>query len=207
MKKIFRLIIILTLVIVLPVNAATTTTTTKKINYVLSTTYANKTGAKLEDNSGYTNLCKRDTSNNYGVTKKWEFNTDYRINRALNTPCVDVNDYVYDFSDVLSEEDEIYIKESLMEFSKEFNMPAIFVSYNLPYTNDKDNEDFIADFYDYNSFNDDDNNYDGIAIFRNSYALDPYVRIMTFGDAQMYLYDSRYDSLISGVKSYFLVNN
>ena len=214
MKKIFRLIIILSLVVLLPVNAVTTTaskttsTTTKNYYsyYMTSTTFYNKTGAKVEDNSGYTNLCTRNASNNYGVNKKWDM-TQSRISYALNTPCVDVNDKIYDFSLILKEEEVTNIKYLIDSYREKYNIDIIFVSYNLPYTNDHDNEDFIADFYDFNDFGLGHDNYDGLAIFRNTYYKDPYVRIMTFGDAQLYLYDTRYDSLISGVASYFKSND
>ena len=188
MKKIFRLFVILSLVLIFPVNAY------------------NKTGARLEDNSGYKNICTRNDSNNYGVEKKWSM-TDSKKKYASKTPCVDAKDKVYDFSDILTDDEENQIKKLIEEYSRKYNMDIIFVSYNLPYTNDKANDDFLADFYDYNSFGMDYSKYNGLAIFRNTYADDPYVRIMTFGEAQLYLYDTRFDTLMPGIKPYFSRND
>ena len=163
----------------------------------------NKTGAKLEDNSGYKETCARTAANNYGVNKKWDMSSKSRQQYASKTPCVDSKDKVYDFSDILTESEEAKIKELLNTYSKKYNMDVIFVSYNLPYTEDKTNEDWLADFYDFNDFGLDYEKYDGIAILRNTYDKDPYFQILSFGEAQMYLYDTRFDGLVNGVRDYF----
>ena len=89
-----------------------------------------------------------------------------------------------------------------MSSARTYNTQFLFLSLNP-----RIHDDFLADFYDYNSFGIEHKNHDGLAIFRNTYAQDPYVRIMTFGEAQLYLYDTRYDDLIDGVKSYFIGND
>ena len=150
--------------------------------------------AKVNDNSGYTNLCERIIENNYGVNKKWNMD-EAKINYALNTPCVDAKDLIYDFSDILTEEQEIQIKEMFLAYKKKYNMDIVFLSYNLPYSYDSLNEDFEADFYDFNDFGINYKNYDGIILLRNTYEEDPYYQVLTFGNTQMYIYDTKLSDL------------
>lgn len=192
------------------INSVNAYTTTSKYTYTTSqftTTAINNTGARLTDNSGYQETCTRDSSNNFGVNKKWDMTNKSRQQYALSTPCVDVKDKVYDFSDILTSEEEIAIKATMESYSDKYHMDIIFVSYNLPYHIDKDNEDWLADFYDFNDFGLEYEKYDGIAIFRNTYDLNPYYQILSFGETQMYLYDSRYDHIVEKVGSYFRAKN
>ena len=69
-----------------------------------------------------------------------------RISSAKNTPCVDAKDKVYDFSDILDTSEELEIASLMEAYSKKYNMDIIFVSYNLPYTYDMKNDEFLADF-------------------------------------------------------------
>lgn len=199
MKKVFiTFLSILSLILINPVYAETVTSEDIDTNIEdvsESTTIYNKTGARLEDNSGYQNLCTRTSSNNYGVKKKWDMSDSTRINYAQNTPCVDSKDKVYDFSDLLTLEEENEMKKLMDEYSKKYNMDVIFVSYNLPYTNDDDNLYFADDFYDFNSFGLDYDKYDGVVIFRNTYYADPFYTVISEGEAQIYLTGNRLSNI------------
>ena len=207
MKKIFRLIIILSVLFVVPVYAVTSTTATTKHTYYYGTTsittIANKTGAKLEDNSGYTNLCTRSLSNQYGVTKKTKNSLESLLQYIKATPCVDANDKIYDFSDILTPEEESLYQMKFLEYKKKYNLDIVFVSYNLPYTYDNDNLLFADDFYRFNDFGKEYDLYDGILIFRNTYASDPFYTVITEGGAQLYLDGSRLSSLEDDLYDYF----
>ena len=160
--------------------------------------------AKVSDNSGYKNLCERTVENNYGVNKKWSMN-ETKNNYALNTPCVDANDLIYDFSDILTEEEEVELKQKFLNYKEKYNMDVVFLSYNLPYSYDSLNEDFEADFYDFNDFGIKYKNYDGIILFRNTYEADPYYQVLTFGNTQMYIYDTRLSDIED--KLYYNIHN
>ena len=55
---------------------------------------------------------ERETLENYGVKKDWKI-TESNKQNVLNTPAVDASEKLYDFSDVLTDEDEQTIKERM----------------------------------------------------------------------------------------------
>ena len=75
----------------------------------------------------------------------------------------------------------------------------VIVTIDMPYTYDKQNEDYAADFYDYNDFGLDFKNYSGLLLLRNNYSSDRYYDMYTFGDAQLYFDQSRYDDILDGI--------
>ena len=128
----------------------------------------------------------REGLENYGVNKKWKI-TDYNKNNVLKTKLVNSDEKIYDFSSVLTEEEINDLKVLSEEFTKKTNMDIIILIDNLSYTSDTENEDYAADFYDYNDFGfNSDKNYSGVLLFRNTYEQDPYYDIYTFGKAQLY---------------------
>lgn len=137
----------------------------------------------------------RTTLNNYGVNKKWKITSSNKSN-VLNTPLVDASKKIYDFSDILTEEEEqeLYIK--IQEFINTSKMDMVIVTVDLPYSYDSKNEDYAADFYDYNDFGIDFKKYDGVLLLRNTYSLDPYFDIYTFGDAQLYFSYNRLNNVL-----------
>ena len=163
----------------------------------------NPTGAKLEDNSGYTNLCTRNESNQYGIKKKTKKSLDSIKNYVMNTPCVDAKDKVYDFSDILTTEEEDSIRQLFNEYSEKYKLDIVFVSYNLPYTVDNDNLYFADDFFRFNDFGLDYDHNDGILIFRNTYASDPFYTVISEGDAQLYMSGSRLSDIEDAIYSDF----
>ncbi len=142
--------------------------------------------------------CDRADMENYGVNKKWQI-TQNNLRNVNNTPCVDAKDKIYDFSDVLTDEEEDELREKINAFIDKYNTDLVIVIKSLPYVNDKQNEDFAADFYDYNDFGIDYPLYDGILLFRNTYEADPYYDMYTFGNAQLYFDQSRYDVILDGI--------
>ena len=140
----------------------------------------------------------RNEENNYGVKKKWEITEKNKAN-VLRTPLVDSSEKIYDFSGVLTVAEIQTLKAKIDEFREKYNTEIVIVTYSLPYTNDSENEDFAADFYDYNDFGIDYEKYDGILLFRNTYEADPYYDMYTFGDAQLYFTHAEYDRILDGI--------
>ncbi len=145
--------------------------------------------------------CDRNDMENYGVNKKWGINNN-NLSNVLRTHCVDASVKVYDFSDVLSKAEEDALKRRINSFIQKYNTDVVIVIDNLPYTYDKMNEEYAADFYDYNDFGINYSLYDGILLFRNTYEADRYYDIYTFGNAQLYFDNYRYDELLDGIYPY-----
>ena len=141
----------------------------------------------------------------YGVNKHWNIN-DSNMNNVLSTPKVDASLKVYDYGEILSEDDEKAIKKYISEYIEHTNMDMAFVTVNMPYSNDKVNEDYAADFYDYNDFGLDLEKYSGVLLLRNTYEKDPYFNIYLFGNAQLYYVGDRADNMLRDITPYFTSN-
>lgn len=148
----------------------------------------------------------RNESNNYGVNKHWDINNS-NIDNVNNTPYVDSSKKIYDFSDILTEDEEKNLYNQINSFITSTNIDMVIVTYNLPYTVDSTNETFAADFYDYNDFGIDFDNYSGVLLFRNTYELDRYYNIYTFGNAQLYFGYDRLESTLDKIYYDFVNNN
>ena len=133
-----------------------------------------------------------------GVHKKWNINENNKSN-VLRTPLVDSSLKVYDYADILSEENENEIKNLIGNFIEHTNMDMVFLTVNMSYYNDKVNEDYAADFYDYNDFGLDFKNYSGVLLLRNAYQSDPYYNVYTFGDAQLYFDYDRCENMLDNI--------
>ena len=149
-----------------------------------------------------TNTKDRNELDNLGVNKHWNINENNRQN-VLNTKYVDAEEKIYDYSDILTEEEEKEIKEKIDKYIEHTNMDMVFVSINLPYTIDKQNEDFAADFYDYNDFGLNFESYSGVLLLRNTYEQDPYFNVYMFGKAQLYYTFDRSESMLDNIYPYF----
>ena len=152
-----------------------------------------------------TNTIDRGTLDNYGVNKKWNVDDDmlYYIKK---TPAVNANEKVYDFCDILSDEEEKEIYSKIGEFRNKTGFDLVYLSYNLEYSADKANDDFAADFYDFNDFGIDNELYDGVIFFRNCND-DPYYLILSFGNAQLYYDNSRIDSILDYIYNDMVTRN
>ena len=140
----------------------------------------------------------REELENLGVNKKWTITAENKDN-VLKSKYVNVEDKIYDFSDVLTEEEYEKLKSAATEFKNHTNMEIVILIDNLPYSYDKMNEDYAADFYDYNDFGLDLDKYSGVLLFRNTYENDPYYDIYTFGNAQLYFSKSRLDRTLDNI--------
>lgn len=151
------------------------------------------------------NYCERNMDNNYGVNKKWRMTTQRKF-KAQAMPCVDTTQKIYDYANILTDDEEAALKEQIYEYISETKSDLIIVTVDSYYYQDSENEDFAADFYDYNDFGIDFDHYSGTVLLRNVNISDPYYNIYTFGDAQLYFYGYRtentldviYDDLHSG---------
>lgn len=143
-------------------------------------------------------ICDRSTKENLGVNKKWEINSTNRAN-VKNTPCVDASEGIYDFYEVLSDSEYNTLKARVKDFSAKYKTELVIVIDNVPYSSDYKNEEYAADFYDYNDFGIDFDKYSGILFFRNIYSSDPYYDIYSFGNAQLYINQSRADFILDSL--------
>ena len=145
-----------------------------------------------------TTTYNRSEKENNGVNKKWNI-TDKNINNVLNTPLINADEKIYDFSDILTDEEEETLYSEIDKFIEKYNTDVVILTYDLPYYNDSQNEDFAADFYDYNDFGITYDNYSGILLFRNTYSNDPYFDVYSFGNAQLYISPNRADKLLDDI--------
>ena len=144
---------------------------------------------------------ERNENNKYGVNKKWTINNS-NMSNVLNTKYVDAEEKIYDFADILTESEKTELKDLIEDFLIKYNTELIILTVNESYSYDQENETIAADFYDYNDFGLKMPRYDGILIYRNAYSLDPYYDIYTFGDAQLYFNQGRYDYVLDNAYSY-----
>lgn len=90
----------------------------------------------------------REEADNYGVNN-YQVTSSNKSN-VLNTPYVDATEKVYDFAELLDEDEEEEIAELIDTFIEKYNMDMVVVT-----TNDADyrsSEAYADDFFDYNDF-------------------------------------------------------
>lgn len=154
----------------------------------------------------FANEKERNENNNYGINKRIAITED-RLNRILNTKYVDSNEKIYDYSNILTEDERIEIKKYIDAFIEKTNMDLVILTDNLPYSNDSENADYAVDFYDYNDFGLNSKTYDGVILFRNTYEQDPYYAIYTTGNAQLYFSNERVENTLDNIYNYFVSRN
>lgn len=148
----------------------------------------------------------REEASNYGVNKKWNIH-EGNINNVMKTPLVDASEKIYDYADIITDNEEEKLYDSIMDFRKKYNTEVVILTVKESYYSDSKNEELASDFYDYNDFGLDFPKYDGILIYRNAYEADPYYDIYTFGDAQLYFDSYRYDQVLDDVYNDLHVGN
>ena len=153
--------------------------------------------------SASTKTYERTEINKYGVNKHWNI-TQSNINNVKKTPLVDASEKIYDFADILTDEEEQQIYKKIDKFIEKTHIDMVFVSIDMAYSYDSKNEEFAADFYDYNDFGIDFENYSGIVLLRNNYEKDRYYDMYTFGNAQLYFNQTRYDDILDGIYDDFV---
>lgn len=152
-----------------------------------------------------TKTFSRTELDNYGVHKKWKVTSANKSN-VLNTPLVDASEKIYDFADILSDEEEVYFKNKIDSFTEKSEMDLVILTVDFSYSNEQENEDYAADFYDYNDFGIDFDKYSGILLLRNANSIDPYYDMYMFGNAQLY-YTSRADNILDSIYYNFKSGN
>lgn len=151
-----------------------------------------------------TNTYDRMSLTNYGVNKNvGDINS--KLSNILNTKSVNASEKVYDFADILTDEEEANLKIQIDQFISDNNMDMVIVTDNFSYNYDSENAKYADDFYDYNDFGLDIKYYSGVLLLRNAYEADPYYHMSTTGSAQLYLNDSRIDSILDDI--YYDIKN
>lgn len=152
----------------------------------------------MHNSDGY----ERTEENKYGVNKRWTIDDQNKSN-VLATPYVDPSLKIYDYGNILTEDEEKELKELIDNFIKQTNMDMVILTVDEPYSYDERNEEIAADFYDYNDFGINTKQYDGILLYRNIYESNPYYNIYTFGEGQLYFDYDRCESMLDDMWPYF----
>lgn len=142
-----------------------------------------------------TNTYER-TEDNYRVDS-WVNVTDSNRNIILTTPSVDESEKVYDFANLLDENEEKLILNSINEFISKYDMDMVIVTIdsNPRYSAQK----FSDDFYDYNSFGKNKTR-DGVLFLIDMDTRNFY--ISTTGEAIRLYNDYRINSILDYVEPY-----
>lgn len=141
------------------------------------------------------NLCTR-TETDLKVRDK--FINENNHNDILNTPCVDTNEKVYDFANLLTDEEEDKLYNEVLNYIETTNYDMAIVTTN---ENKKNSEvEYADDFYDYNDFGKDETR-DGVVLLIDMYNRRVY--ISTTGNAIL-MYNSRIDSIIDSGYDYLI---
>ena len=171
------------------------------VSFLLSNVHAEELllDATATSPSGNVTTHERTAENNYGVNKKWKV-TDKNMSNVMNTYYVDASEKIYDFSNILTDEEEAELKKLISNFSEKYNTELIILTDSFRYYQDDDNDYHVADFYDYNDFGiNNPPKYDGIVLFRNTYIADPYYASVRFGDAQLYIDYNRNETILDNI--------
>lgn len=147
-----------------------------------------------------TNTYDRNTLENYGVNKDIT-DIDSKLTYIMNTKKVDATEKIYDFADILTDEEEQQLKLRIDRFIEENKMDMVIVTDTFAYTNDKQNEAYADDFYDYNDFGMEFDYDSGVLLLRNTNPTDPYYHMSTTGNAMLYLNDSRVNYILDNIYS------
>ena len=137
----------------------------------------------------------RNTLENYGVNKNLG-NIETKVDEILKTKAVDASEKVYDFAELLTDEEEQKLKEEINSFVKKTKIDMAIVTDSFFYSYDNLNEKYATDFYNYNDFGLNFKNHSGILLFRNAYAEDPYYNLYTFGKGMLYFDYDRLESML-----------
>jgi len=154
--------------------------------------YAEDSTIKYNDGS------MRKDMENYGVNKKWNINED-NLDNVLRTPYVDSKEKIYDFAHILKDDEIKEMKELINQYIEHTGMDMVFVTVDMPYVRDDENEEYASDFYDYNDFGLNDDNYSGVILIRNAYSENRYFNIYTFGEAQLYFDYDRCENILDDI--------
>lgn len=147
-----------------------------------------------------TNTCIR-TDDKLNVPDKIKYKERMK-NNVLSTPCVDASEKVYDFADLLTDEEENNIYNKTMNFidKTDLDLGIVTISINNKDANHEDKAMVFADdFYDYNDFS-----RHGILLLIDMDTRKYY--FSTTGNAIFYFSDDRVDSVLDSME-YDMVND
>lgn len=159
-----------------------------------------KNESNLEDSENYYEAAIEyrlsQVDDNYGVKKPAKI-TNESINHIKRTPLVDSSRKVYDFSNVLSEEQEENLRQKSLEFLNKTGIELIIVTVHQNWS-DSQIETFAEDFFDFNDFGISENSksYDGILAIRNTNNYNRYYFVSTSGTGQIYFPSDRVDKIL-----------
>lgn len=140
------------------------------------------------------------TEDNLYVNKSEIVIDSNNLNNVLSTPYVDASEKIYDYADVLTDDEEQSLYEKVMNFTTKSNMDMVIVTIDKEYS-DYQIETFADDFFDYNDFGmyTSSTSYDGILVIRNTNDYNRYYYISTSGMAQLYYAGSRLDEVLDAM--------
>ncbi len=147
-----------------------------------------------------TEVYDREKLDNYGVNKDIKIN-DNNLKDILNTKAVDASLKIYDFADIVNDDEEENLKELALEFVDKTGFDLVIVTDDFYNYYDEDNYEYAQNFYDYNDFGIKDKYYSGVLILRNSYEDYPFYSIRTFGEAQLYYAGDRTEDILDKTSS------
>ena len=137
------------------------------------------------------------TEEDLGVSKNCNITSANKDN-VLRTPRVDVSEKIYDFAEVIPDEEEAELRNQINDYIETSNMDMVVITTDLAYS-DSEIEDYAADFYDYNDFGLNFENYSGILLIRNVNDYNRYFNIYTFGEAQLYYPYERCENILDDI--------
>ena len=119
-----------------------------------------------------------------------------------STPKVDASEKVYDFADLLTDNEEKIIYDKIQTFIKTYNMDLAVVTIN---ENNKNSQaDYADDFYDYNDFGLNEH-HDGLLFLIDMENSQYY--ISTTGEAIRMYDDYRIEGILDYIESYMINGN
>lgn len=143
----------------------------------------------------------RNELDNYGVNKDIKI-TKSNLDNILDAKAVDANLKVYDFAEIIDENDEETLRKLALDFYDETGFDLVIVTDSFYNYDDEDNYAYAQDFYDYNDFGIDDEYYSGVLILRNAYSSYPFYSIRLFGEAQLYFAGERTEKMLDSTIGY-----
>lgn len=132
---------------------------------------------------------ERTEENRYGIPERFELGETQK-NHALMTYYVDSSTKVYDFTSLLSVEEEQELQEKIQNNFKNEDYDVVIIT--IPDLDSRSPREYAEDFYDYNEFNP-----NGILLLISLQSRDVY--IVTSGYGQILFDQSRTDSMIDTI--------
>ena len=140
------------------------------------------------------------TDDNLKVHESIEVNS-YNKQEILKTPSVDETKKVYDFADLIDEQNEIYLFNKTNEFIKNYNMDLVLVTIDDNWTTARK---YADNFYDYNYFGI-GKTFDGVLLLIDMDTREMY--ISTTGKAILMYNDYRIENVLDEMYNYIQNGN